>query len=63
MYVLENFKVLRYANGQFFLVTETEFLNKILKLQGDPGRPVIRENIHWIPHKDPTIGSALTGSR
>lgn len=63
MYVLENFKVLRYANGQFFLVTEPEFLNKILKLQGAPGRPVIRESIHWIPHKDPTIGSALTGSR
>ena len=31
MYVLENFKILRYTDGQYKLVTEPEFLRKILK--------------------------------
>lgn len=52
-YVLENFKILRYYQGQYILYTEKEFLLQILKSQGFPGRPVIRENIHWIPHRDP----------
>lgn len=59
MYVLENFKILRYTDGQYKLVTEPEFLRKILKQQGAPGRPVIRENIHWIPHRDFGIGGIV----
>ena len=55
-YVLENFKILRYCQGQFILFTEREFLIKILEQQGLPGRPVIRDNIHWVPHRD-TFGS------
>ena len=31
MYVLENFKILRYTEGQYKLVTEPEFLKTILK--------------------------------
>ncbi len=51
-YVLENFNILRYSQGQYILYTEKDFLTLILKSQGQPGRPVIRENIHWIPHRD-----------
>lgn len=54
-YVLENFKILRYHRGTYILFTEPEFLRQILKGQGMPGRPVIRENIHWVPHRD-TLG-------
>lgn len=52
MYVLENFKILRYYGGQYVLIAEPEFLRMILKYSGQPGKPVIRENIHWIPHKE-----------
>jgi hypothetical protein len=52
MYVLENFKILRYYQGNYVLYTEREFLENIRKSQGQAGRPVIRENIHWIPHRD-----------
>ena len=50
-YVLENFKILRYTQGNYILYTDPEFLKKILESQGAPGRPVIRANIHWIPHR------------
>jgi len=40
MYVLENFKILRYHQGNYILFTDKEFLLQILKNQGHPGRPV-----------------------
>lgn len=33
-YVLENFNILRYSQGQYILYTEKEFLTQILKSQG-----------------------------
>lgn len=35
------------------MYTEENYLRKILSKSGHPGRPVIRENIHWVPQLTP----------
>jgi hypothetical protein len=43
-------KIVTYHNGNYFIFTDPEYLKKMLANAGRPGRPVIRDNIHWIPH-------------
>ncbi len=33
------------------ICTNEEYLNDIYKKAGKPGKPVMREKIHWIPYK------------
>lgn len=50
-FVLESFQIIRKMDENKILYTDPEFLRDILRSQGRPGRPVIRENIHWISHR------------
>lgn len=62
-YVLENFKILRYYQGSYVLYTEREFLTQILKSLGQTGRPVKRDNIHWVPHNREPNAQPVRGNQ
>ena len=49
-YVLNNLGILKYHSGNYFMYAEKDFLKGILEKAGRPGRPVVVERIHWIPH-------------
>lgn len=65
---------MKYVKGSNIICTDREYLMKIYKEAGNPGVPVHKQNIHWIPYKtawnkdyvfnfteyDPLIGSNYT---
>mmetsp|Transcript_23482 Transcript_23482/g.23231 ORF Transcript_23482/g.23231 Transcript_23482/m.23231 type:complete len:312 (-) Transcript_23482:3-938(-) len=51
MEVLEKLKILRYNQGNYVLYTNPEFLTRLKKTTGNPGRLVHPENLHWTPLK------------
>ena len=53
-YVLESYEILRCNQGKYFFVTEPNYLKTILdKMAKNPGRPVKKELIHWVPQIPP----------
>jgi len=47
--VFQAFKIIRYQSGEYFLFTEKEYLEELIKQSGDPGHLVEAEKIHWSP--------------
>ncbi|CAI2368566.1 unnamed protein product [Moneuplotes crassus] len=47
--LFESFKILRYQQGDHFLVTPKRLLKTLIKKAGNPGHPVNPELIHWAP--------------
>ena len=50
VYLLESLQILRYHQGEYMMVATEDTLRELVKLSGNPGLLVKRENIHWVPH-------------
>jgi len=43
--------MVKYSSGNVIICTDEKYLHEIYKAAGRPGKPVIRDKIHWYPFK------------
>lgn len=58
-WTMEQVGMLKTVDGQPYVCTDENLLASIYKKGGREGKPVVRENIHWIPFRIKWEGQPL----